>query len=212
MANRLHRNAAEIRYLIEALGEGVHEELSAGNSLNLGWCRIGLAMTGALDSANAPFGADNRLKITMNAAKSFSRVLSTLKPINDFEGEVPRILDVAQWSADLRGGRGDYTFGSNCSCLLTEEGPRRVLVNALYCNAREGVEDEGVWIEDMDGHLLLKGKIVESEMDFCNFELDGHLKPGDYRLVISARGRHPDGKVTHATRVVTVMPLPGRLR
>ncbi|MDO5320211.1 MAG: hypothetical protein Q4G65_16410 [bacterium] len=205
MAARLRRSPAEVRYFIDALGECVKDELAEGNSMSLGWCRIGLSMTGPLAAANSPFGEQNGLKVTMRAEKPLVEALGQLRPVNDFGDGGPRILSVAQWSADLNSGKGGYVFGPKGEYLLTLDGPRRVLVCALGCNARPDVEDEGVWIESLDGEILLRGTIVESAMDICNFDLDGHLAPGDYRLVIAARGKNPEGGVTRATRVVTAV-------
>ena len=187
--------------IVNMLGTFIAQELAKGNRLDFGPFSVSINLRGGFPAANAPFDpARNSLSVELTPSAALKKSLNGLKPVNT-EPLKPRIDHVLQIEP-LCGTETRHDYN-----VVWSDGHRKLNINGMYVGVKDGVADEGLWIESESGEKLVKGAIYSATTCTCDFTLDEHLDPGHYWVAIYARYSDSED-LLRARRRIKVIPNP----
>ena len=201
IANNVGVKKSVVRFVIDELKAVIQENLAACNRVSIeGICDISLTVKGSFDTADAPFDpAKNRINIVFQPKGAMRTVFNGVTAKNTTEGNRCRVTSVLDTVAKTEGkiqARDDedpvVVYAAGGTFLVNTE-----------------AEDEGVWLEDLEGTVAVRGIVTASTATTLNCEFDELPEPGNYRFVVATRGGLGEGYgVSIAKRDVEVLAAP----
>ena len=185
--------------IVNMLGLFIAKQLAQGNRLDFGPFSVSINLRGGFSAANSPFDANhNSLSVEITPSAILRKALGKLKPVN-IEPLAAKIYSVCQIDPELKDDNGHTIWDT-----LQSDGSRVLSVGAYPVEVHAEHSDEGVWLENDDGEVVLTGIVVECDYSLCRIRFESHLDKGSYWLVTQARDPHED-KLLRSKRRITVI-------
>ena len=172
VAERSGESVERVRFGWDLAMNELRNQLRNGNRVELELLAAGLAVQGTFDSANAAWDpARNRLAAFVNVKGDLKAALQGLATENVTEGAIvtiKSILDTVRKENGVIASPNVYLSGVN-----TRIDPAK--------------EDEGAWLEDMDGTIVQRGTVTRSDMTTADITFAALPPSGKYRFVLAGR-------------------------
>jgi len=182
----------QVNLYLDGLCSFMREYLSKGYRLDFGGFSAELRMRGGFPAANAPFDPKrNTVGVDLLPGLRVKGAVKALKPINVTFDEKERIYHVLQLSP------------FEAYDVVARDGERLVEVSGTMMKVRAEAEDEGIWIENDAGAMLLRGDIQSCDCCTARFKLTDPIEPGLYWLAVCSRAT-TGGPLLRARRRLTV--------
>ena len=200
-ARRIGMDEALMIYICELFLAQIEASLANGSRVEVeGVLNGGLSVQGVFDAANSPWErGKHRLAPYFNAKGAMKTVYSGAVGVNITEGNRCRITSVLDTVAKTEG------------VIQARDDEDPVVVYAAGGTFLVDIEaeDEGVWLEDAEGTLAVRGTVTASTATTLICEFDELPEPGEYKFVVATRGGLGAGYgVSIARRAVTVTAAP----
>lgn len=191
IAEKSGESVERVRFGWDLAMNELKSQLKNGNRVELELLAAGLAVQGTFDSVNAAWDpAKNKLAAFVNAKGELKSALAQLVTENITEGAVitiKSILDTVRKENGVIASLGVYLSGVN-----TKIDPMK--------------EDEGAWLEDMDGTIVQRGTVTRSDMTTADITFAALPPSGKYRFVLAGRnGAGEEYGVSMAKKIVEVI-------
>ena len=200
--NYCHLGEAMPPLYVQLLGGFIAQEIANGNHLDFGEFSVGLKLRGGFPSANAPYDSDrNSLSVEITPSTRIKKAVSSLKPVN----ALPRraaFYSIVQIDPEIRDSKSHLMYDT-----MYSDGSRILSVGAYPCRIHTGASDEGVWIENDAGEIVLTGTVLETDMTLTRIRFDDHLDKGRYWLVVQSRWSD-DPNLIRIRHRLTAIPTP----
>ena len=172
ISERSGESVERVRFGWDLAMNELKAQLKNGNRVELEQLAAGLAVHGTFDSANAAWDpAKNRLAPFVNVKGDLKAALARLSAENVTEGAVVTIksvLDTVRKENGVIATVNVYLSGVNVKIDPTKE-------------------DEGAWLEDMDGTIVQRGTVTRSDMTTADVTFAALPPSGKYRFVLAGR-------------------------
>ena len=157
-----------ITYILNRAVAYIDQQLREGNQVTIGGFRVGLAIEGTFDSANAPFDPEkHRLKVIAVPRKTIQKAIEDLTPVNETVDEAP-ILETV-WGASRI--KDVLVSGGNCGA------------NGMNLIAGPGKGIDRIWLENTSGEAVATGSVTACDVSRLEFTIPTGIAPGEYLLV-----------------------------
>ena len=172
IAERSGETVERVRFGWDLAMNELEAQLKNGNRIELEQISAGLAVQGTFDSANAAWDpVKNKLAAFVNVKGDLKTALAHLTTENVTEGAIVTIksvLDTVRKENGVIASLNVYLSGVN-----TKIDPAK--------------EDEGAWLEDMDGMIVQRGTVTRSDMTTADITFAALPPTGKYRFVLAGR-------------------------
>lgn len=189
MPGDFHIPECTIAYILKRASAYIDQQLRKGYQVTVGGFRVGLAIEGTFDSANAPFDPEkHRLKVIAVPRKAMQKAVEDLAPVNETVDEAP-ILETV-WGASHT--KNVLESGGNCGA------------NGRNLIAGPGKGIDRIWLENASGEAVATGSVTACDVSRLEFTIPTGIAPGEYLLVMERPNK--DGatrsRVRHKVSVV----------
>lgn len=157
-----------VRFILDKVSEYLAEQLARGNCVTIGDVRMGLAIEGRFDAANAPFDPrKHTLKVVATPRKQLKAATDALEPVNRTATSHPAIEKVwcTQEPSDI------LHAGAVCEANGTEFADE------------SGAKTDRVFLENGCGTIVAEGEVLACNATRLSFTLPAGIAPGEYTLV-----------------------------
>lgn len=190
-----------VKFVADELVQVLKSNLAESNRVSIeGMCDAGLSIKGSFETADAAFDpSKNRVNINFTPKGAMRTIFNGAVLTNITEGNRCRITSVLDTVAKTEG------------VIQARDDEDPVVVYAAGGTFLVDIEaeDEGVWLEDAEGTLAVRGTVTASTATTLNCEFDELPQPGEYKFVVATRGGLGAGYgVSIARRAVTVTAAP----
>ena len=174
---RVGMDVSLVRCIAELFLEQVEAAFRAGKRLEIeGLFSGAIAVQGVFDAANAPWErGKHRLVPRFNAKGEMKSVLNGAVGVNITEGNRCRITSVLDGVAKTDGvivsGEDVEVYAAGGTFLVDTT-----------------AEDEGVWLEDLNGQVAAFGTVTASTATTLDAMFATLPEPGHYKFVVATRG------------------------
>lgn len=178
-------------FVLGTLREKIVELLQSGRPVNLGWISFTPRLKGALGTKDAD-GDSDRLEVVATPSRAFRHCLKEMALVNVNQIPDPLLYELQEDGQEKRN-------------TLHNPG-KRIVINGDNISIDKDHEDEGAWLEDLVGNVVVNGRVVCSDASTCDLKFpELPKKKGTYVFVLSCRnGRGIDFEPKRVTRRVTV--------
>lgn len=172
IAEKSGESVERVRFGWELAMKEIKNQLKNGNRLELEELCAGLTVQGTFDSANAAWDpAKNKLAAFMNAKGGLKKALIGLRTENVTEGAIVTIKSILDTTRKEDGV---------ISAL-------KVYVSGVNTKVDPSKDDEGAWLEDMDGTIVQRGVVTRSDSTTADITFSALPPSGKYRFVLAGR-------------------------
>ena len=191
VAKKMNGDSLHVRYFIDALAETIEEVLNQGGKVDLGWIAFEPKLAKAVEAQDAGFDPEN-VTVRIRPSRRFRNCIRNVVYRNENDPDRPLIYSVVEGSQ----------FRHNTFKVAGE----LIKVNGQNLMIVSGRQDEGVWLEDSAGAIVVRARIVSSDHATCDFVFEQLPPKGCYRLVIAGRDGRPESyRVLRATHNVQIV-------
>lgn len=181
----LYRNTAErvgmapetVKYVAELLFGEIAKQAADGINVNIAdGFGTSLSIRGTFDSANAEFEkGKHSLHLNINPKGALANACADATGVNVTEGARCRVTSLMDGTLREEGvissGEDVVVYAAGATFLIDTE-----------------ADDEGVWIEDEEGHIVAFATVDESTSTTLTCTFAATPEPGDYYFVVATRG------------------------
>lgn len=191
IAEKSGESVERVRFGWDLAMSELKNQLKNGNRVELELLAAGLSVQGTFDSANAAWDpAKNKLSAFVNVKGELKTALAHLATENVTVGAIvtiKSILDTVRKENGVIASLNVYLSGVNTKIDPTKE-------------------DEGAWLEDMDGTIVQRGTVTRSDMTTADITFAALPASGKYRFVLAGRnGAGEEYGVSMAKKIVEVI-------
>ena len=197
-ASAINETTAKARFINDMHGQVFCEGIVQNYVVNTGSLRGSLVATGSIPSAGAPLSkTDNPIEVSILAAGELKTRVGEITAVNNTL-VVESVLYTVQYDTS--------------DDLNTIEGNGLIKINGNLLKINEANDDEGVWLEDLDGTIISdKALISTNEANTLNVSFSELPELDDTdrcRLVISTRNCESKDSygTTRLERIVRIVP------
>ena len=187
------------RYYICLVRDMIIRNLAEGNLLDFDAFALSLTLKGAFSASNSTFDPKrNSISAILREGKALRDALKALKPVNTtFEDDIA--IRVKRLAGVETKTEGSFRIGE------------KVIVTGIGLVTAPDQPDEGVALEDINGKMIVRGKVLESHLTRLDCIFDAaDVKPeyrdfsGKCRFVLLSRSGSPDVIPRRATLTMEV--------
>lgn len=172
IAEKSGESVERVRFGWDLAMNELKAQLKAGNRLELEQLAAGLTVQGTFDSANAAWDpAKNKLAAFVNAKGELKKALVGLTTENVTEGAIVTIKSVLDTTR-----KEDGVIAA-----------LKVYASGVNVKIDPAKEDEGAWLEAMDGTIVQRATVTRSDATTLDCTFAALPTSGKYRFVVAGR-------------------------